>query len=382
MVHGDKVGGDKIGGNKYEIHLGSSSTNLRSVLQMAGFREEAPVLKQEQIRLDVAAPTRAQVDVFFLLAIAIKQLSSPPLSIADLPEVTSEMGEIFRSPDQPIVRYRVNIEVSGLRDPRVQLHVSVGSGARLEAPLLSAQGGARRTLADPGERVPVDGGRGTGRPNQAEHPGRAGGCRLTQPQPSPNELQRQLVALEQSLAALTTAGMGEAELGPLRARAEGIRQEILTGGGAVAGGNVDTRGGDFVGRDKIVEGDEVRGDKIGRQVNAGGGNVVITAQGSTVVVGEAPVAMTAVDRQSALGRYLQHVISRNRYLQLQGIRSGGRLVTSSWITSTSRCAPPASGWSRLKNGGWRQRQPWRPARCKGSDARAASGTPLTPPPKP
>ena len=36
--------------------------------------------------------------------------------------------------------------------------------------------------------------------------------------------------------------------------------------------------------------------------------------------------MTAVDRGTALGRYLQHVISRNRYLQLQGIRSGGRLV--------------------------------------------------------
>ena len=149
---------------------------------------------------------------------------------------------------------------------------------------------------------------------------------MTQPQPFPNELQRQLVALEQSLAALTTAGMGEAELGPLRARAEGIRREILTGGGAVVGGNVDTRGGDFVGRDKTVEGDEVRGDKIGQRVNAGAGSVVITAQGSTIVVGEAPVAMTAVDRQSALGRYLQHVISRNRFLQLQGIRSGGRLV--------------------------------------------------------
>jgi predicted NACHT family NTPase len=36
--------------------------------------------------------------------------------------------------------------------------------------------------------------------------------------------------------------------------------------------------------------------------------------------------MTAVDRQSALGGYLQHVISHHRYLQLQGIRSGGKLV--------------------------------------------------------
>ncbi len=39
-----------------------------------------------------------------------------------------------------------------------------------------------------------------------------------------------------------------------------------------------------------------------------------------------PVTMPAVDRASALGRFLNHVISRNRYLQLQGIRSGGKLV--------------------------------------------------------
>ncbi|MCX6030886.1 MAG: SUMF1/EgtB/PvdO family nonheme iron enzyme [Chloroflexi bacterium] len=59
---------------------------------------------------------------------------------------------------------------------------------------------------------------------------------------------------------------------------------------------------------------------------AAGGSVIIAEAGATVVIGEAPVTMTAVDRRTALGRYLQHVISRNRYLQLQGIRSGGRLV--------------------------------------------------------
>lgn len=57
-----------------------------------------------------------------------------------------------------------------------------------------------------------------------------------------------------------------------------------------------------------------------------GGHVVFAEGGATVVIGEAPVKMTAVEHESALGRYLQHVISRNRYLQLQGIRSGGRLV--------------------------------------------------------
>lgn len=54
--------------------------------------------------------------------------------------------------------------------------------------------------------------------------------------------------------------------------------------------------------------------------------VVIVESGGTVHFGEAPVTLSAVDRQTALGRYLQHVIAENRHLQLQGIRSGGRLV--------------------------------------------------------
>ena len=59
---------------------------------------------------------------------------------------------------------------------------------------------------------------------------------------------------------------------------------------------------------------------------AAGAQVVYAEQGATIVIGEAQVVMTAVARQSALGRYLQTLISQNRYLQLQGIRSGGRLV--------------------------------------------------------
>ncbi|MBE2235638.1 MAG: hypothetical protein IAE85_19255, partial [Anaerolinea sp.] len=42
--------------------------------------------------------------------------------------------------------------------------------------------------------------------------------------------------------------------------------------------------------------------------------------------GERPVAITAVDRASALGLYLQYLIAANRYLQLQGIRAQGTLV--------------------------------------------------------
>lgn len=100
------------------------------------------------------------------------------------------------------------------------------------------------------------------------------------------------------------------------------------------------------------------------------GPVVIADKGATVIIGELPVTMTAVERESALGRYLQHVISRNRYLQLQGIRSGGRLVNieldriyltlratrqrevkveESWLAEQARLAP--GEWRRLSVAG-------------------------------
>ncbi len=71
--------------------------------------------------------------------------------------------------------------------------------------------------------------------------------------------------------------------------------------------------------------------------SAGGGGVAITGDmdnsivvlaenGAQVVVRERPSRIDTVDRDSALGCYLDHVIRHNCYLQLQGIRSGDRLV--------------------------------------------------------
>jgi energy-coupling factor transporter ATP-binding protein EcfA2 len=76
-----------------------------------------------------------------------------------------------------------------------------------------------------------------------------------------------------------------------------------------------------------IAGDNHGPINTGRDLTAApGAQIVYAEQGATVVIGDAPVTMTAVARQSTLGRYLQTLISQNRYLQLQGIRSGGRLV--------------------------------------------------------
>ncbi len=60
--------------------------------------------------------------------------------------------------------------------------------------------------------------------------------------------------------------------------------------------------------------------------NAGNVHVVNIGPGANLFLDRPPARMTDVDRDTALGRYLRHIISHNRYLQLQGIRSGGRLV--------------------------------------------------------
>jgi hypothetical protein len=109
-------------------------------------------------------------------------------------------------------------------------------------------------------------------------------------------LRQHIVTLEAQLAALRE------QLGHEESVSQSGAGAIATSGGSAAGA-----GGAAVGRDV-------------------GGHVVVAGNGATIVIGEQPIPMTAVQRGSALGRYLSHVISRNRYLQWQGIRFGGRLV--------------------------------------------------------
>jgi hypothetical protein len=129
---------------------------------------------------------------------------------------------------------------------------------------------------------------------------------------NPTQPQAELAKVVQTIINLRELLSGEAltaALAPLLTRQAEL-QAILTGSGALAQG----AGAQAVGESGVLVDGSV------------GGSIVIAKEGAKVYIGEAPVAMPAVDRESALGRYLQHLISRNRYLQLQGIRSGGRLV--------------------------------------------------------
>ncbi|MBN1485616.1 MAG: NACHT domain-containing protein, partial [Chloroflexia bacterium] len=160
-------------------------------------------------------------------------------------------------------------------------------------------------------------------------------------------LQQELANLEQMIASLESqrATLGEvvveAALAGLQAKRDALQAQMtsrtLASGmrGVAISGNAshttiqtgDTRseggyfadpvsisGGHLAVRDQTVfEGDMER-------------TVVITGDGAQLVIGELPIETPQVDPGSALEHYLRYVISRNRYLQHQGIRSGGKLV--------------------------------------------------------
>ncbi len=135
-----------------------------------------------------------------------------------------------------------------------------------------------------------------------------------------DDLRRELEKLEAQLASLETLrpAIGEQAYQAGRVNLEDQithLKTIQTGGGAVIEGNVSATNGDVVGRDQT---------KIDAQTGA---TVIYVQSGGKVVVGEEKVEMPAVQRTSDLGRYLEHLIAQNRYLELQGIRSGGRLVS-------------------------------------------------------
>jgi formylglycine-generating enzyme required for sulfatase activity len=103
----------------------------------------------------------------------------------------------------------------------------------------------------------------------------------------------------------------------------GVHAQV-SGDGAIAQGKDSLA----VGAGGVAIGNDHSGDiNTGRQLVAEeGAKILYVEQGATLVFSEAPMAMSAIDRESALGRYLQHLICQNRYLHLQDIRSAGNLV--------------------------------------------------------
>jgi formylglycine-generating enzyme required for sulfatase activity len=119
------------------------------------------------------------------------------------------------------------------------------------------------------------------------------------------QLKEELAEIKQALDSLTRGSTAHKMMSERKSEIEAE----LRGSGAIAQGD----GAIAAGQEAMV-------------VSGNQGMVVIAGDGARVVIGEQPVEMKPELRNKALGRYLEHIIAHNRYLQLQGIRSGGKLV--------------------------------------------------------
>jgi hypothetical protein len=72
-------------------------------------------LIEEEMRLDVALPKTVIVEEAFDVVVQVKQPSSPQLAIADLDQVVSASGSVFRAEESDVVRYRVEVSGDGFR---------------------------------------------------------------------------------------------------------------------------------------------------------------------------------------------------------------------------------------------------------------------------
>lgn len=135
-IHGDKIHGDKItigdisGQSHVAIgHNANSIATKDSIVQAlsnagdvnnnffistSAQTRHTPVainnMIEEPIRLDVAYQDTVKVYESFWLAVAVRQPNSPLLVITDLETIASESGSIWRSEQDSLIRYRVEIE--------------------------------------------------------------------------------------------------------------------------------------------------------------------------------------------------------------------------------------------------------------------------------
>jgi hypothetical protein len=76
--------------------------------------EKKPMIKEE-IRLDVAAPPETHLNEPFDLAVAVRQPKAPKLAIEDLSQVTSAEGAVFRTNEEDVIKYRLEVTGSGVQ---------------------------------------------------------------------------------------------------------------------------------------------------------------------------------------------------------------------------------------------------------------------------
>jgi hypothetical protein len=106
---------------------------------------------EEQLRLDVALPKTAMVNEAFLLVIAARQPDAPVLTAADLDQVVSAAGSVFRSEERETIQYRIEVVGAGFQVTPPSYLLQLRPGANL-APIafqvISSRTGKRSLLVN------------------------------------------------------------------------------------------------------------------------------------------------------------------------------------------------------------------------------------------
>lgn len=157
VVHGDHV--DVSSGGQPTLNTGIRGENLQigSVTIIQGTSAQsgkgaAPEphehLTEEKLRLDVALPKSAVINEPFDLVIAVKQLSAPILAVADLDQVVSAEGSIFRIKEDDIVKYRIEVTGAGFQitPPSYLLRLRSGGNSQPIAFQVTSSKDGKRTL--------------------------------------------------------------------------------------------------------------------------------------------------------------------------------------------------------------------------------------------
>jgi hypothetical protein len=135
-------------------------------------------------------------------------------------------------------------------------------------------------------------------------------------------------------------------------KGSGGRRTINTGGGAYVEGNVHVRGGDFVGRDSIVYGDRVRGDRTPTGAPPGQGapygEVEAIFATLTRIVGAMPDGPQKTIAQSAM-QGLEQEASKGMGAQESAVRQWfgflAQAVPDVWKVALAMFRTPAAGLS-------------------------------------
>ena len=117
-VRGDKI--DVAAGGHMTLNKAIDGQNLQigSVIINQGgaaITSNDQDLIEEEMRLDVALPKTVIVEESFDVVVQVKQPSSPTLNIADLDQVVSASGSVFRAEESNVVRYRIEVSGDGFR---------------------------------------------------------------------------------------------------------------------------------------------------------------------------------------------------------------------------------------------------------------------------